>query len=294
MLIGYGGYALTFAIGGSATGAAWTAPASGIALTDFRTGSVQGIRWISGTQNTSSYVEITVTIASPLDATAAQGVVGVANVSLPEGTKLVIGGVTQRLVSGARGERSAWVLPFATGNTLVIRIYNDVNGVASIVASSEFSIGEIFVGRLMDLCTLMGTPTSDITDPTAYQRTAGGQLYQLMRKPYGQVAATLGAFTTADVKGKSASSLVSGANPAGVIDLQTLRYLLSTTNVCAVCDTETEGRGEGASDVTTNGIRYNQTFMQTNWMIARPTNIGQFSQGRSPAWTWNPSFQESC
>lgn len=292
MLIGYGGNALSFGIGGSAGGSAFLAPAAGAGLTDYRTGSVQTVRWISGTQNTGSYVEITVTIASPLDATAAQGVVGVANVSLPEGTKLVIGGVTQRLVAGARGEMSAWALPFANNNTLVIRIYNDVNGVASIVASSEFSIGEIFVGRVMDLCTLVGSPTAELVDPTAFQRTAGGQLYQLMRKPYRTISAQLGAFSTLDAKGGPQSTLPDGGNPAGTIDIQTLRDLLATSNVCAVCDTPTRGQGLG-TQTTTNGVTFDKDFMQTNWFVARPTSAGQLSQGRSPNWVWNPSFQES-
>lgn len=292
MLIGYGDYVLTFAIGGSSTGAAFTAPPAGVALTDFRTGSVQGMQWIGGTQNTSSYVEITVTIASTLDATAAQGVVGVANVSLPEGTRLVIGGVEQRLVAGVRGERSAWALPFATGNSLVIRIYNDVNGVASIPANYEFSIGEIFVGRVIDLCTLLGSPTAELVDPTAYQRTAGGQLYQLMRKPYRQIAAQLGAFSTLDAKGGPQSTLPDGGNPVGVIDIQTLRELLATANVCAVCDTPTRGQGLGSQTVT-NGVRFDKDFCQTNWFVARPISAGQLSQNRGTRWTWNPSFQEA-
>jgi hypothetical protein len=43
----------------------------------------------------------------------------------------------------SRGERNAWFVPqTTTASTFTVRIYNDVNGVASIVADSEFSIGE--------------------------------------------------------------------------------------------------------------------------------------------------------
>lgn len=291
MLLGYSpDYVLTFAIGGSASGSAFLEPDDGSALADGRTGVVNTMQWIGGTQNTSSYVEITVTISSATDATAIQGIVGVANVDLPEGTKLVIGGVTQRLVANERGEMGAWALPMTTGNSLVIRIYNDVNGVASIAANHEFSIGEIFVGRVINLCTLVGgNPSADLTDPTAFNRSAGGQLWQNMRKPYRVVSTPIGTFSTADAKGGNASSVDDGAS--GTIDIQRLRAILSTTAVCAVCDTPNEGLGQGT--LSMSGIRYDQDVMQVNWMLARPTNPGTLAMTKPPRWTWGPQFQEA-
>jgi len=291
MLIGYGNLQLTFAVTGqSGSGAAFLTDSA--ALNDGRTGSGATLRWTNGTQSTADYVQITATLSSPLDATAAQGVVGVCNVQgLPEGTKLVIAGVEQRLVAGERLELNAWALPFATGNTCVIRIYNDVFGTSPIVAAAEFFIGEIFVGRVISLCTLLNSsPSSDLTDPTAFQRSAGGQLWQTMRKPYGLISGPMGLFTTAQAKGGSASDLPDGGNPAGTIDIRTLRGLLATGSVCAVCDTPNAGQGAGSSS---NGIRFDQDFMQPNWYLARPTSVGQITMTKAPKWTWNPTFQEA-
>jgi hypothetical protein len=290
MLISYGDYTLSFAITGqSGSGAAFLTPSS--AMADGRTGTVTAIRWTDGTQNVSSYVDITVTIADPLAATARQGVAGVCNVSMPVGTLLNIGGSTQRLVAGARGERSAWMLPATNSNTLVIRIYNNVNGVASIVAASEFAIGEIFVGRVITLCTLASaSPSAQIQDPTGYARSDGGQLWQLMRKPYRQVQGTLGRFTTTQAKGGSASDIPAGDAAATTIDVQTLRERLATTQVIAVCDTPSAGQGAGTVQ---SGIRYDQTFMQPNWMLARMTDAGNITLDQWPRWSWQPQFQEA-
>jgi hypothetical protein len=289
MLIGYGNYEITFAITGqSGTGAAFLTDSG--ALNDGRTGSGASLRWTNGTQNTSDYVQITATLSSPLDTVAPQGVVGVCNVQgLPVGTKLDIAGVTQRLVAGERGELGAWALPFATGNTCVIRIYNDVNGTSPIVPAAEFFIGEIFVGRVVDLCTLIfNSPTSDLVDPTSFQRSAGGQLWQTMRKPYRTAGATLGTFSTKQAKGGTLSNLPDGA--FGVTDVQTLRDRLSTAAVCAICDIPTPGLGDFTE---TNGIRFDKDLMQINWMLARPVNVGQITMTKPPRWTWNPTFQEA-
>jgi hypothetical protein len=173
----------------------------------------------------------------------------------------------------------------------VFRIFNDVGGTSPIVAASEFSIGEIFIGRVVSLCTLaQSSPSSELNDPTAYSRSAGGQLWQLMRKPFRQVGATLGRFTTRQTKGGLESDIPDGGNPAGVIDIQTLRELLATTAVCAVCDTPSAGQGEGSVQ---DGIRYDQDFMQTNWMLARPSSIGTITLDQWPKWSWPVQFMEA-
>jgi hypothetical protein len=292
MLISYGDYSLSFAITGqSGSGAAFLTPSS--AMADGRTGTVTAIRWTDGTQNTNSYVEITVTISDPLAATARQGVFGVCNCSLPAGTRVVMlpGSIAQRLVEGARGERSAWFLPAENSNTRVFRIFNDVNGAASIVAASEFAIGEIYLGRVVSLCTLaQSSPSAQLQDPTGYTRSDGGQLWQLMRKPYRQVQATLGRFTTAQVKGGTTSDIPAGDSAGSTIDLQTLRERLATTQVIAVCDTPSAGQGAGTVQ---SGIRYDQSFMQPNWMLARMTDAGNLTLDQWPRWSWQPQFQEA-
>jgi hypothetical protein len=289
MLIGYGGYVLTPAISSSGGGAAFLT--SSAALTDARTGSATSCKWDTGTQTTATHVDIALTIADPLDTTAAIGVVGVANVQgLPAGTKLTFNGVTQRLVPGERGELGAWWLPAITGNSGTISIFNDVNGSASISNGATFAIGEIFVGRVLSMPTLIGSPGITLIDPTQFQRSSGGQLWQNMRNPWRQYAAQLGPFTTTNAKGGSLSTIVSGSNPAGTIDVRTLRGLLSTTTVCAVCDTPSAGQGAGS---VAGGIRYDQNFMQPNWMIARPSQIGDILLSMPPLWTWNPIFMEA-
>lgn len=290
MLISYGDYTLSFAITGqSGSGAAFLTPSS--AMADGRTGTVTAIRWTDGTQNTSSYVEITVTIADPLAATARQGVAGVCNMSLPAGTRLTCNSVTQRLVAGARGERSSWWLPATDSNTMVLRIYNDVNGSSPIVAASEFANGEVYVGRVVSLCTLaQSSPSAQIQDPTGYSRSDGGQLWQLMRKPYRQVQGTLGRFTTTQAKGGLASDIPAVDAAGTTIDVQTLRERLATTQVIAVCDTPNAGQGSGTVQ---SGIRYDQTFMQPNWMLARMTDAGSLTLDQWPRWSWQPQFQEA-
>lgn len=289
MLIGYGDYVLSFVMGGSAPGSTFTTPTDGSALADGRTGEVQGCQWIGGVQNTSAYVEITVTISSALDATARLGVIGIMNSSLPAGTKVVVQSITQRLVADSRGQRNAWFVPQTTGNSFTVRIYNDVNGVASIVALSEFSIGEIYVGRAISLCTLLDSPPNRaLQDPTSTARTAGGQIRALMRKPYWQVGAKLGRFTQAQAKGGTLSNLPDGAG--GTIDIQTLSLMLSTTQAFAICDTPSEGFGAGSMH---GDIRFDQDFMQLNWMLARLSSAGQLQMDAKPLYSWAPQFQEA-
>ena len=149
----------------------------------------------------------------------------------------------------------------------------------------------MIVGRVLDLPSLIyNNPTRAPQDPTAFQRSAGGQLWQLMRKPWWTAGATFGRFSIADAKGGAASTLANGGNPAGVIDIQTLMMSLSTTAVCAVCDTP-----HGGVNITTaNGISYNQEFMQGNWLLARPSQIGSLTDDQPPLWSWSAAqFMEA-
>lgn len=292
MILAYGNYALTFAISSSGGGSAFLTSSTNLA--DARTGSVSSMSWTAGAQTTSSTVTLTVTVADPLDTTAPIGAVGVANVSgLPVGTRVTVNGVNQNLVAGARSELSAWWIPNGlNANSFTITFANNVAGASPILAGATFAVGEIFVGRVISLPSLVASGLSaDLVDPTSFQRSAGGQLWQLMRKPYRQCQASLGPFSTANAMGGVyAATLVSGANPAGVIDIRTLREYLATTPVCAVCDAPTAGLGAGS---VVNGIRFDQNFMQTSWMVARPTSAGLLAMNAPPLWTWSPSYQEA-
>lgn len=295
MLIGFGDYTISFAVTGqSGSGAAFLTDSAG--LNDGRSGTGAVLRFTNGTMNVNSYVEVTATLVSALDASARQGVAGLINLQgarVTAGLKTIIAGITQRLVAGARGELSAWVLPATNSNTCVFRIYNDDGTVTPpLQPADEIFIGEFFAGRCVDLCTLIGGqgPSDDLQDPTAYQRTAGGQLHAVMRKPYRVMNGTLGLFTTAQARGGLASNLPDGGGGSGTMDIQWLRDFLSTSAVCAICDIPTRGLGDYT---LSNGIKYDQSMMQNNWRLARPTNPGQLSMSKPPKWQWTPTWQEA-
>jgi hypothetical protein len=284
MLIGYFQGSLAFGISTNSGSAAYLTDSS--ALADGRSGSGATFSFSSGSAATTQYTSLDVTMTSSLDATPPWGVVGLVNVQgLPENTKCTFNGVTQKLTRDAWGELSAWWLPSAvTGASESIRIYNDVNGSHSITPGATCFVGEIFAGRILSLPTLVydSPPASDLQDPTAFQRSSGAQLRQLMRYPFDLVSAKVGRFSTSDYSGGSLSSIVSGANPAGVIDLRTFRRLLSTLPVCAVCDVPSAGQGDGSGTP-----RYSQAWITRNFMLARPINIGQIAMDTAPLWSWS-------
>jgi len=294
MLLIYGDYTMTAAITGqSGSGAAFLTDSA--ALFDGRAGSGTSLRWTNGTQNTASYVEIAVTItANPFgEASPRKGGAGLVNVvGVPYNLKTVIGGITQRLRNGPRGELCAWVFPEANGTTLVIRLYNDDGtGTPPIAAAATIGIGEIIVGRLINVCTLINSsPGRAIQDTTVQQATAGGQLNELMRKPWWGVGTPLGRFTMDEAKGGSAGGGIdNGGNPAGKIDIQTLAMFLSTTRVCAICDT---AHGQ-AKTISADGIIYDQDFMQGNWLLARPAQMPGPVLDKAPKHSWSPTWTEA-
>lgn len=294
MLLGYGGNSLAFGISASVGSAAFLTPSA--ALNDGRSGLITTFSFASGAAALTTYTSINVTITgSPLDAVPPWGIVALVNAQgLPLGTKCTFNGVTQRLVAGPRGELQAvWLLSGLTGlGPQSIRIYNDVNGIVGITPGATCGAGEVFVGRVMSLPTLAASqPSSDRIDTTATTITAGGQNWQLMRKPRRSIpSGRLGLFGTRDVSGQAASSLVSGANPAGVIDLNTLIDFLATSRLAMVCYAPSAGGGAGT---VTGGLRYDTAYMQPNWLLARPLALGAAAMDQDPLWTWGPQWQEA-
>jgi hypothetical protein len=292
-LLGYGGNSLSFAISTNVGSAAYLTSTD--ALNDGRSGLITSFSFSSGTAATTQYTSLDVTLAAhPLDATPPWGIVSIQNVQgLPLGTLLKFNGVSQRLVAGPRGElRATWLFSGLTGaGPNGIRIYNDVNGSHSITPGATCGAGEIFVGRCMGFNTLAASqPASDRIDTTQTTVMAAGQNYQFMRLPRRSIpAGKLGIFSTSDAQGGSTSSLVSGANPAGKIDIETLIDILSTTRLAMVCPVANKG---GAGTVV-NGVRYDQDFMQPNWILARPLAIGGLMMDQDPFWTWAPQWQEA-
>lgn len=289
MFIGYSDYELTFSISGSHSGAAFVTPPDGSSLDNGRLGELQGLRWIDGAQTILSYVEITINIASVRDAVPSIGVVGVANCTLPVGTKIVCQGITQRLTEDARGNNNAWFLPQTTGASTKVRIYNDVNGVAPFTPGMEFGLGLTPVHRVISICTLTDSPPSrTLQDPSQTARSDSGQAWALMRFPWWVIQAKLGRFSQKQAKGGLLSDIDDGAG--GTIDVQTLMYRLATSRTFCICDTPNAGGGDGT---LVNDLRYDQTFMQVNWMCARLGGVGQLQLDPRPRYTWNPTFNEA-
>lgn len=291
MLIAYGKNVLAFTIHGSQSPeAAFLNDSS--AMADGRTGTSCSMSFTGGVQGTGVQAEIRIGATSTLDTTIPWGFVCINNVQgLPAGTKLTFNGVTQRLTYNRRGELGAcWLPTGVTGSSKSIFIYNDVNGVASLTPGQTFAVGEIFVGRAMYLREASASPVDGVIDTTVSNVTAGGQVYPLMRKPRRTMNVKLGPFTTAQAFGGSASDLLSGAVSSGTIDIQSLREILATTNLYAVCATPNAGRGAGT---VSNGFRIDTDFMQKNWMLARPLSIGDITHDMDPYWTWALSSQEA-
>lgn len=300
MLVLYGNYSIAWtSFGGSGTPAPVLVSSDMSGLSDGRSGSPTIFLWGGGTQTTGSYVELLGTITSPLDATAPIGGVGVINVSgLPAGTlvDIQLGTYTQRLVASRRGELCSWMLPTAAlnSNSIRVRIYNNVNGVTGIAALQVFAIGEIIVGRLTSVPTLLGSPQEELVDPTAFQRSSGGQLYQYMRKPYSVIAAKLGGtLTTTDAVGGTLATIPSGGNPAGVLDLRTLWYYLATTPVCALCMTPHKGPNTSARTKTAGGFFFDVNMIQTGFMLARPISLQPVVMDQPPLWSSGIQAQEA-
>lgn len=166
MRIGFGRpAAVTWSVSG--IGAAILSPTK--QLDDDRPDTLTALRWISGTQNTSSVLRLRA------DWAVAQrvGVVGFSNILLPAGTKVTASlrrstdapgtypyvpamlSAQQRVVEGVHGERTAWLLletPVPNIVGVEFQIWNDVNGASPIVASSTFHVGEAWISDSTDIC----------------------------------------------------------------------------------------------------------------------------------------------
>ena len=295
MIAVYGKYAQSYALSTTNTGFAALTPFT--PLTDGRTGGGTSFQWCSGAQTTSTTCTITITLTSDLDATAVIGGVGICNVvGLPAGTLITVNGVAQRLVAGIRGELNAFYLPQLSNNTLTIVITNNVNGSASIAASTVFSIGEIVVGRAVQLPTINDSPylTEDLSDPTAYQRSDGQQLYSAMRKPFrGPYTFGVGPFNATQIWGDVASNIYNGNLASGVMDIKSFRNYLVTTPIFLLCDTPYPGQSSVAA-VGAGNLRYDVNFMQTNFMPAKLSVPGILTLDKFPFGSWYPTAVEAC
>jgi hypothetical protein len=174
-----------------------------------------------------------------------------------------------------------------------VRIWNNVNGAPTIPALTPFGIGDIIAGRLCSVPDLSeGSTQEQVIDPSAFSRSGGNQLWQLMRKPYSQITAKFGRFATVDAVGGSLSRIASGGNPAGKIDMRQLIYLLTTTPVCAVCAVPHQLSPQ-PSTKTAGGFLFDAAMASSNFMLARPSSIQPLRQDPAPLWTWGATFMEA-
>lgn len=284
----YGDVALTLGISGG--DAAFLTDSS--ALNDFHSGLVCSMSWDTGSQTTSSSVDLTFTTS-----TNHIGGVGLVNVQgLPEGllTELIINGVTfgqQRLRRAANGELGAWYLPQdATNTAFRIRLINDVGGSVAVTAGQEFGAGEIIAGHAIYLKTMIKrSPSAALNDPTAFTTPDAGSVFASLRKPARLINATLGTFTTADVNSSFYSSIDDGKG--GKISLRRLQEIFSAAQGMAICDIPDAGQGAGSQH---GALRYDQEFMQENFLLARIQNQGgSITMDQPPRYSWQTNWRQS-
>ena len=283
-------------VGGGA-GAAFLTPFAN--MFDARTGTVCSMQWGTGTQNTSSYVQLVLTIVNPTGGTPRIGVIHIANlVGLPEGVKIDVqaGTYIQRTVAGRRGELNAIILPTSVLNTgtVTIRIYNDVNGTFPIVNGQVFGIGEILCAPVSVWPLLIDdSPPSEVpVDPTAWTRTDGGQLWQYQRKPYSVISVKAGRFPTTGAVGGAAYATVD--NGMGVkIDGRTLLYTLATCGVCSFIDIPHKGFNDRPALQAAGGGYFDAAMVQVNAMLCRPSSIKELSMDKFPYWGFALDMMEA-
>lgn len=205
----------TVTIDGSAGGALAT---SADMLFDNMPDSVTRFTWPSGAQTTSTVLKVQVLWGTEF----IPGGWAMLNTTLPAGTKIVAhlkrpadtdytyvpaSGEIQRVVELPRGERVA-MGAFPAGLDpcvgLELAIFNDVNGSASITASSVQDIGEIVFGLGTELNIKMDFGISQV-DPSATDRTQSSQIAVDADPPYRELTFTPCIRRETDVFGDSAA-----------------------------------------------------------------------------------------
>lgn len=102
------------------------------------------------------------------------------------GLTTLVASASTRCVAFADGTIGAWFV-FAAGlaacNAAVVRVYNDVTGVASIAANAIFEVGEVAVMPAVDI-ELGSDWSDDLVDPTEVILTRDSQPASIPRRPY--------------------------------------------------------------------------------------------------------------
>lgn len=195
-------------------GAAWLSDDSGAALTNGRPASASRIQWLSGTQTTSSELILRATWGSAIT----PRILALLGLTLPAGTLIQItlrrpadAGYTykadtysQRVVQLPDGSRCAWFVlddgldPVIGAGFIIV---NDVNGSASIAASSSFDAGEVWVGSGVDIPQQRGW-SRGIKDPSVIRRSRGSQLFSTDLRAWRRLTVRFAPTSNADVAGQ--------------------------------------------------------------------------------------------
>lgn len=302
MLLIYGNYTYSFEIASLPAGATFMTNPS--VLGNGHSGDGVRVQWPSGTLNTSSYVQFTIAVTSPYDSgTPPIGGCGLVNIQgLPAGTLCKFSAdpsfatsISQRLVTDPfTGAANLWFIPTSVTNagTIYFRIMNDVSGSPAILPLSQFAVGAFLAGRLVYLPTLMDSNVGvGLIDQTIQTRIGGRQLHAMMRDPAETQSAVLGPFTLADVQGRALSSIDAGSNPASKIDLITLSKLILTSEAIGVA--VFEDARTAPFQYTAAGYRFNQQFLQSSMMFARPSSLSDDLLTKAPFLTFSAKFEQA-
>jgi hypothetical protein len=159
------------------------------------------LQWMSTAGTTADSLSMRLFLASA----AAMKVACVLGLTLPAGTQLqmavynghglttLVQAVSTRTVVFADGTVGAWFIfptTLITTDAVVLSVYNDVNGVASIAADAVFEVGEIACMPAVDI-ELGSDWSEDLVDPTEVILTRDSQPASIPRRPYRRLETQL-------------------------------------------------------------------------------------------------------
>lgn len=183
------------------TGGAWLTDSA--ALCDRSPAAAARFTWPDGDQTTATTATLTADFGEQ-----AVGALALLATTLPAGAKVELRGkravdsdYTYALGGGALTQRLAvfpdgtvggvWIfgddIDALTG--LQITLYNDVDGVAALVAAAAYDIGEIAAGTVVTIPHQTGW-TDDGVDPSTSTRTLGSQSNRVARPGYRKITVT--------------------------------------------------------------------------------------------------------
>lgn len=196
-------------IGHSIPASTWTVSGTGAALladqfANARPDTLSRLRWLSGAQTTSSVLRLRAEWTGAI----VPGLIYLAGGDLPAGTKVTVAwrrpgdsagtypytpaarNSPQRVVRGPRGERTCAIVLEAGASPVVgceISVWNDVDGVAAIIADSTITLGAVLVCAADEVS--IDSDWSDTTvDPTITSASGTRAIYPTPGIPYRELS----------------------------------------------------------------------------------------------------------